>query len=204
MRLQNRSIPRVHGRLLFVFAAAIGCFLSHSTASADTGLLFRFRDSSTLSAGVVITPDPRLRFEPEIAFAFSRATFEEEFTFNDNTSSSTTFELGIGAIYVLQHQGPFGAHFGPRAGYSRAQTSADFSSSFERKTAANGWFASWVVGGEVDVSSRVNLGVEGAIVYESASGTSTGTSSAGEADFSSSRTSTRFSLVLLWYPWGEK
>lgn len=207
MRLQNESLLLAK-RLWLPAIVALGCCVSASAAHADSGLLFRIGDDATIRAGFVFEPDPRVRFEPEIGIAFRRSNREEEFRFGETNAQTTSFDVGLGILYVLPHHGPFCMYLGPRAGYSRRDSSSEttsFFESFDTDSNEDGWFASAALGAEVQVTSRASLGVEGALVYENSSGTVrvTGTTS-GEDDFSASFTYSHFSMVLRWYLWGSE
>lgn len=196
MRLQDGSTMNWASCSWLPLAIAIGICLTASSAPAEIGLMFRFRDGSTLGAGIVIAPDPRLRFEPEVGFSFSRTSFEDALRFGSTSEShSTEFEIGVGVLYDLQHQGPYRVSLGPRVGYSRADTFFEAAlDGFKSETSANGWFAAAALGAEVDVTSHGTMGLEAAVAYESTSGTS----------LSRSGTSSRFSVILRLYPWGER
>jgi len=216
MPLQCRSNLHGAGPLWPIAVIGIGVILSTPALGAETGLMFRFRNGSTLGAGVVLAPDPRLRFEPEIGFSFSDNESEnnvDQDLRTDSASRYISFEAGLGVHYVLPHKGPFSVYVGPRGGYSRRDWSSEHTSSGPAGTGrstsdenTDGWFASGVLGTDVKVTSGVSLGVEGEIVYRNSSSTQNSSSNAIESpsNSSASSTSTAFSILFRWFPWSRE
>ena len=213
MPLQCRSNLHGAGPLWLIAIIGIGVILSTPALGAETGLMFRFRNGSTLGAGVVLAPDPRLRFEPEIGFSFSDTEYENNveqgLRSTDSANRYASFEAGLGVHYVLPHKGPFSVYVGPRGGYSRRDWSSEHTSSGPAGTGrstsdenTDGWFASGVLGADVQVTSGVSLGVEGEIVYRT--GTSDSSSNAENSTTNFSGTSTAFSIVFRWFPWSRE